>query len=78
MKRATIVVVAATEHEIVRLNKNGLREQERKRRHDSMVSIPRAYDIDIRAEDERSETADIFRQLKISRGQPLEPLLDGK
>jgi hypothetical protein len=39
----------------------------------------RAYGIDIRAEHESAEKADIFRQLKISaRDQPLEPLLEGK
>jgi hypothetical protein len=44
-----------------------------------MISIPRAYGIDNRAEYERSETAEIFRELKISWcGQPLEPLLEGK
>jgi hypothetical protein len=39
----------------------------------------RAYDIDIAAEHENAAKADIFRQLKMSRGtQPLEPLLEGK
>jgi hypothetical protein len=39
----------------------------------------RAYDIDIGAEQETPEEADIFQQLKVSRGeQPLEPLLGGK
>lgn len=39
----------------------------------------RAYDIDIKAEQETAQSADIFRKLKMSRGeQPLEPLLEGK
>jgi hypothetical protein len=39
----------------------------------------RAYDIDIAAEHESAAKADIFRQLKMSRGtQPLEPLLEGE
>lgn len=39
----------------------------------------RAYDIDIATEHETAATADIFRQLKMSRReQPLEPLLEGK
>ena len=39
----------------------------------------RAYDIDIETEHETANTADIFRQLKLSRrDHPLEPLLEGE
>jgi hypothetical protein len=39
----------------------------------------RAYELDIEAEHETAEKADIFRQLKMSRREhPLEPLLQGK
>lgn len=39
----------------------------------------RAYDIDIEAEHETADKADIFRQLKMSRREhPLEPLLQGE
>ena len=39
----------------------------------------RAYDLDIQAEHETAETADIFRRLRMSpREHPLEPLLEGE
>jgi hypothetical protein len=39
----------------------------------------RAYDIDLEAEHETADEADIFRQLKMSRREhPLEPLFEGK
>lgn len=39
----------------------------------------RAYDLDIKAEHETRQTADIFRQLKLSpREHPLEPLFEGE
>jgi hypothetical protein len=39
----------------------------------------RAYDIDIKAEHESAQTADIFRQLKMSRREyPIEPLIKGE
>jgi hypothetical protein len=39
----------------------------------------RAYELDIEAEHETAETADIFRQLKLSRREhPLEPLFRGE
>jgi len=38
-----------------------------------------AYDVDLEAEHETAEKADIFRKLKLSRREhPLEPLLEGK
>ena len=38
-----------------------------------------AYDVDLEAEHETAENADIFRKLKLSRREhPLEPLLEGK
>jgi hypothetical protein len=39
----------------------------------------RAYDVDLQAEHETAEKADIFRKLKLSRrDHPLEPLLEGE
>ena len=38
-----------------------------------------AYDVDLQAEHETAEKADIFRKLKLSRREhPLEPLIEGK